>query len=394
MKTVGARPSRNSWNGDPAVGVEDGRMTSATTPTPPDADSATLWTPARVLVTRSAAELPHGAGIVARCEAAGVTDLEILSGDRLPPLRAENDRAAYALAKRTLAVVVAPPSKRRLQPIPPSADWRIDLAQGCPGHCQYCYLAGSLSGPPITRVYANLPEILAEMDQHVGKGTITSGSAERSDEGTTFEASCYTDPLALEHLTGSLSTTISHVGTHDWSSPVGLRFTTKYDGVGPLLDLPHGGRTRVRVSVNADEVASRFEGGTARLGRRIDALRRLALAGYRVGLTIAPIMPIPLWQEGYGQLLRDVADALADVPDLDLTVECITHRFTPGSKDVLLGWYPRTKLEMDEDSRTRKFGKYGGTKYVYPKDTMAELRSWFDAELASTLPAARTLYWT
>ncbi|MGH3639575.1 MAG: spore photoproduct lyase family protein [Mycobacterium sp.] len=48
--------------------------------------------------------------------------------------------------------VVAPPSKRRLQPIPPSADWRIDLATGCPGHCQYCYLAGSLSGPPITRV--------------------------------------------------------------------------------------------------------------------------------------------------------------------------------------------------------------------------------------------------
>ena len=24
----------------------------------------------------------------------------------------------------------------------------------------------------------------------------------------------------------------------------------------------------------------------------------------------------------------------------------ITHRFTPKSKDVLLSWYPRTKLEM------------------------------------------------
>lgn len=96
-----------------------------------------------------------------------------LAGDRLPPMRAENDRAAYALAKRTLAVVVAPPSKRRLQPIPPSADWRIDLAEGCPAHCQYCYLAGSLSGPPITRVYANLPDILAEMEGYVGRGTIT-----------------------------------------------------------------------------------------------------------------------------------------------------------------------------------------------------------------------------
>ena len=350
--------------------------------------------PSRVLVTRSAYEQPHGAAIVARCEAAGVSDITLLPADRLPALRAETDRAAYALAKQTLAVVVAPPSKRKLVPIPPSADWRIDLAAGCPGHCQYCYLAGSLQGPPITRVYANLPDILAEMDAHVGRGGVTSASPDRAHEGTTFEASCYTDPLALEHLTGSLSATISHVGTRDWPAPVGLRFTTKYDGVAPLLHLPHGGRTRVRVSVNADEVASRFEGGTARLPRRIAAMRELALAGYRVGLTIAPIMPIPGWRDGYRRLMREVAAALADVPDADLTVECITHRFTASSKDVLLDWYPRTKLEMDESVRTRKLTKFGSAKYVYPKETMADLRSWFTDELADTLPQARTLYWT
>jgi spore photoproduct lyase len=352
-----------------------------------------LWTPRRVLVTRSAAELPHGAAIISRCEAAGVPDIEVLSADRLPSLRADTDRAAYAQAKSTLAVVVAPPSKRQMQPIPPSADWRIDLAQGCPGHCQYCYLAGSLSGPPITRVYANLPEILAGMDDHVGRGGVTSTS-DRADEGTTFEASCYTDPLALEHLTGSLSSVITHVGTHEWTSPVGLRFTTKYDNVAALLDLPHRGRTRVRMSVNAEEIAGRFEGGTARLPRRLAALGELALAGYPVGLTIAPIMPIPDWRTGYGDLLRSVAEATAGVPELDLTVECITHRFTAASKDVLTSWYPATKLDMDEAGRTRKFGKYGAAKYVYPKETMAQLRSWFDEELAATLPQARRLYWT
>ncbi|OBK98297.1 radical SAM protein [Mycobacterium asiaticum] len=369
-------------------------MTAARSTSTPALNAPTLWSPARVLVTRSAADLPHGAEIVRRCEAAGVTDIQILRADRLPPLRAENDRAAYALAKRTLAVVVAPPSKLRLQPIPPSADWRIDLAEGCPAHCQYCYLAGSLSGPPITRVYANLPEILAQMDDHIGRGNVTSASLARAQEGTTFEASCYTDPLALEHLTGSLSATITHVGTREWPAPVGLRFATKFDDVAPLLELHHTGRTRVRVSVNAAEIARRFEGGTAKLPRRVDALRALALAGYRVGLTIAPIMPIPHWREGYSALLHQVADAVVDIPNVDLTVECITHRFTEGSRETLLGWYPRTKLDMDEASRTRKFGKYGSAKYVYPKDTMGELRSWFETELAATLPAARTLYWT
>lgn len=124
------------------------------------------------------------------------------------------------------------------------------------------------------------------------------------------------------------------------------------------------------------------------------ALRRLAVAGYRVGLTIAPIMPIPQWRDGYGALLRDVAAALTDVPGLDLTVECITHRFTEKSKDVLLGWYPNTKLEMSEPARTRKIGKYGSAKYVYPKSTMTELRSWFETEVEATLPNARMLYWT
>ncbi|HSP37100.1 MAG TPA: radical SAM protein [Frankiaceae bacterium] len=353
-----------------------------------------LWTPRSVFVTRSAYEQPHGQEIVRRCEDAGITDIELLRGDRLPPLRGADERETYVRAKNTLAVTVAPASKLRLQPIPPSADWRVDLAEGCPAHCQYCYLAGSLGGPPITRVYANLDEILANLDSYVGAGTITSTSAERQHEGTTFEASCYTDPLALEHLTGSLSRAIAHVGTHAFPGRASLRFTTKFDDVGPLLRLPHGGRTRVRLSVNAASVAHRFEGGTARIPERLSALRRLAEAGYPIGLTIAPIMPVDDWREEYGDLLDGVAEATAAVPNLDLTVEMITHRFTPKSKQVLLGWYPRTKLEMDEDARRQKRGKFGAVKHVYPTPVMAELRAWFEDAVATRLPAAQQLYWT
>jgi spore photoproduct lyase len=77
-------------------------------------------------------------------------------------------------------------------------------------------------------------------------------------------------------------------------------------------------------------------------------MRRLALAGYPVGLTVAPIMPVEGWRERYGELFADVAAALEGVAGLDLTAELITHRFTPGSKEVLTGWYPGTSLEMDE----------------------------------------------
>ncbi len=345
-----------------------------------------------MLVTRSAYELEHGQAIVARCEAAGVQDVQLLGGDRLPPIAPGLDeRAAYAAAKQTLAVVVAPPSKLALQPIPPSADWRFDLAEGCPAHCQYCYLAGSLPGPPVTRAFANLEEILGALPDFEGRGQVTSQQAARAHEGTTFEASCYTDPLGIEHLTGSLARAIEWFGGRPAST---LRFTTKYDAVDGLLGLEHRGRTRARFSVNAAAV-ERFEGGTARVAQRLGALRRMAEAGYRVGLTIAPIMPVAGWREEYAALLDAAGEALAGVADVDLTVELITHRFTASSKDVLLGWYPRTKLEMDEEVRALKRTKFGGQKFVYPRPVMGELRAFFEAEVPRRLPAgARILYFT
>jgi spore photoproduct lyase len=355
---------------------------------------ARLWRPRRVLVTRSAYERAHGRIIVDRCTAAGVDDIEVLSGDRLPPLGGDNPRARYAIAKSTLAVVVAPPSKLTLQPIPPSADWRFDLAEGCPAHCQYCYLAGSLTGPPITRAYANLDDILGNLDWYVGRGGVTSKTLARGDEGTTFEASCYTDPLGIEAVTGSLSAAITYFGEREWAAPVQLRATTKFDDVGPLLDLPHHGRTRIRMSINAAAVSGRFEGGTASVAQRIAALGRLARAGYPVGLTIAPIMPVAEWRSEYGTLIADVSVELADIPGLDLTVELITHRFTARSKDVLLDWYPATQLEMSEDLRRLKRGKFGAIKYVYPAPVMAELRRWFQSALATQFPAAKVLYFT
>ena len=343
------------------------------------------WVPRRAVVTPAALEHAHGQQVVARLEALGV-EVERLAANRLTGVRGEDERQTYTRAKGTLAVVVSPPSRRRLQPIPPSADWRVDLAEGCPAHCQYCYLAGSLSGPPVTRVYADLDDIVAGLADYAGTAT------RRPEEGTTFEASCYTDPLALEHLTGGWSALVEHFGA--WEADVQLRFTTKYDDVSSLLGLDHRGRTRVRFSLNALPVTTRFEGGTARLEDRLRALRALALDGYPVGLTLAPIMPLEGWREHYGHLLDLVAEAVRGVPGLDLTAECITHRFTPGSKEVLLGWYPRTALEMDEAQRTQKRTKFGSVKHVYPKDVMGELRSWFDTELARRLPTCRVLYWT
>ncbi|MDT0575892.1 radical SAM protein [Croceicoccus sp. F390] len=343
-----------------------------------------------MFITRSAREFAQGRRMVERAAAMGVEIVE-LPGDRLKLDLPDDQRRAYAEAKGTLAIVVAPPSRLRLQPIAPSADWRIDLAQGCPAHCSYCYLAGSLKGPPITRAYANLEEILGVAPDYAGVGTVTSRSVARAQEGTTYEASCYTDPLVLEPVTGSLSAAIAWFG--QWQADVQLRFTTKFADVTPLLGIDHGGRTRMRASVNPAAYA-RFEGGTAPVADRLAALRAMAEAGYPVGLTIAPIIAAEGWQEAYGRLIEDAAVALAGLAQLDLTVELITHRFTDGSKATLDSWYPGSALDMGEEGRAIKRTKFGTQKHVYDANLMRDLRIFFEERIAQTLPAARVLYWT
>ena len=343
------------------------------------------WVPRYVLATPSALKWAEGDAIVERAAGLG-SEIVRLKSDRLVGLP-----DTYRDAKRTLAVVTASPSRRRLQPIPPSADWRFDVAEGCPAHCSYCYLAGSLAGPPIVRAYANLPEILAELPPAVGHGGVTSVSAERAGEGTTFECSCYTDPLGIEHLTGYLAACITRFGA--WNAPVQLRFTTKFAAVGPLVGLAHGGRTRVRFSVNA-QVAERHEGGAPRMMERLAALRAMAMAGYKVGLTVAPILRVPRWEQAYDGLFAAVAEALDGVAAPDLTAELITHRFTPKSKGVLNGWYPGSPLEMDEGLRSRKTTKFGSVKFVYPKDEMVTMRRAIEASITRWLPGMKVLYWT
>ena len=186
-----------------------------------------LWMPQTAQFTPAALAEPWGRQIHDRVQALGVP-IEILKSNRLTNLRGEDARATYNKAKRTLAVVHAAPGAAKLQPIPPSADWQFHLAEGCPAHCQYCYLAGSLAGPPVIRAFANLPGILDNL-AHYEK----PGAGRNEAQGTTFEASCYTDPLSLE----CISKRKRRVKFVPASEPE--QGTGKFDGrqiaVGPLL---------------------------------------------------------------------------------------------------------------------------------------------------------------
>jgi spore photoproduct lyase len=301
------------------------------------------------------------------------------SHNRITDLPGSTELEKYRIAKRTLVVGIRKTLK--FEPSKPSAEYAIPLATGCMGHCHYCYLQTTLGNRPYIRVYVNLDEIFAQAQKYID---------ERAPEITRFEAACTSDPVGIEHLTGSLKKAIEFMATQ----PLGrLRFVTKFAHVDSLLDADHRGHTRFRFSVNADYVINQMEPATSPLSDRIEAAKKVAAAGYPLGFIIAPIMIFDGWEEQYASLIRRLAEALP--PDLpDLTFELITHRYTATAKRIIEERYPKTKLAMNEEERKKKWGRYGRVKYVYPDEPMREIKEKIPAWLKASFPNAEISYIT
>ena len=256
----------------------------------------------------------------------------------------------------------------------------VDLAEGCPAHCQYCYLAGSLAGPPVTRVYADLDEILAGLDAYVGTGRVTSGTDGARARGHDVRGLLLHRPArhrAPHRQPGRDDRARRYARVRRDPCSCGRRRSSA--AWSRLLDLPHGGRTRIRASVNSASAAGRFEGGTDPVAVRLAGLAALARAGYPVGLTIAPDHAGRRLARGVRRAARCGGRRAGGRPRA--RPDRRVHHPPLHARAASRCWRAGTrvpKLEMDPEPRTRKFGKFGAVKYVYPADAMRELRTWFD----------------
>jgi len=338
-----------------------------------------VFIPELVYFEPDALEYPMGARILKWAEQQGLPIRMTTSHNRITNLPGEGELEKYRIAKRTLVVGIR--KTLEFDQSKPSAEYAIPIATGCMAHCHYCYLQTTLGAKPYVRVYVNIDDIVDRARKYI---------AEREPAITRFEAACTSDPVGLEHITGSLAHLIEFMADQEHGR---LRFVTKFNNVDSLLGLKHNGHTRIRFSVNADYVIRNFEPGTSSFADRIAAAGKVARAGYPLGFIIAPIIWHEGWEEGYAELLRKLK---AEVPPEaeDLTFELIQHRFTKTAKRVIEARYPKTKLEMDEAKRKYKWGRYGQGKYVYPDEQANALRENLTELIFENFPKASIDYFT
>ncbi|WP_110114764.1 spore photoproduct lyase [Bacillus sp. CGMCC 1.16541] len=338
------------------------------------------FVPQLVYIEPRALEYPLGVELKEKFEKMGLEIRETTSHNQVRNIPGKNDLQKYRNAKSTLVVGVRKTLK--FDTSKPSAEYAIPFATGCMGHCHYCYLQTTMGSKPYIRTYVNVEEILNQAETYM---------QERAPQITRFEAACTSDIVGIDHLTHTLKRAIEYFGQSDLGQ---LRFVTKFHHVDHLLDANHNGRTRFRFSINADYVIKYFEPGTSPLDYRIEAAKKVSKAGYPLGFIIAPIYIHEGWQDGYREMFEKLNDSIPKSARDDITFEMIQHRFTKPAKRVIEKNYPKTKLEMNEEERRYKWGRYGIGKYVYSKDEEQELRETLEDYIDYYFPSAKIEYFT
>lgn len=334
-----------------------------------------LFRPERVFFEREALSYPLGKKLYGLFRGEGVEVGFTGSHNRVTGIPGRSRREKFFRAKRTLVVGVR--KSRELETCRPSAHYQLPLATGCPGICEYCYLHTNLGRNPYIRVYVNQEDILMMAQDHIKK---------RLPASTVFEGAATADPLPVEPYSGALAGAISFFAGQEHG---GFRFVTKFTGVESLLSLDHKGKTRFRFSVNSPRVIGEYEHATPRLEARLEAAARVAAAGYPLGFMIAPIIPEGEWEDEYGALLERL-EAFRDHPGLSF--ELITHRFTARAKGAIQDLFPATGLPLDEKKRSFKWGQFGYGKYLYPKDLLKKIESFFREGIKERFPTAAIEY--
>lgn len=335
-----------------------------------------MFHPRRVYFEPRALDYPLGQELLAFFRSSHTPVDFTSSHNRVTGIPGKGPQNSYFEGKHTLVVGVRKTSK--FQTCRPSAHFQLPLVTGCPGLCEYCYLATNMGKKPYIRIYVNVEEILDWARQHISA---------REPEETVFEGAATSDPVPVEPYTGSLARAIEFFGKQSWGR---FRFVTKFDDLDSILSAKHEGKTEARFSINALPVIKQFEHGTPSLEGRLQAARRVREAGYPLGFLVAPIMLFDNWQYEYSRMFAEVRKVLGDGGSLSF--EFITHRFTQRAKSQILSVFPQTLLDMEETQRRFKYGQFGYGKYVYPPDTMAEFKDFFTAQAYQVSEQARVLY--
>lgn len=249
--------------------------------------------------------------------------------------------------------------------------YSLDLVSNCHLECTYCILQSYLENNPILTIYTNLDEVLESVKSSFDKLRMSGLDLASTMVGTGRIA----DSLALEPVTGYAQKLISYFS--QLKGPL-LELKTKADFVDDLLDLDHQGKTILSWSLSPEFLVKREEVKTATLEERLEAMKKVAQAGYKVGVHMDPVIVHSEWKKNYTELIQNIFKTVK--PDQIYWVSVGTLRLPNRQRKIMEKRFPKNH-EIFEGliSTNRRF-------IHYPQDLREEIYDYFRGLLMKELP--------
>lgn len=183
-------------------------------------------------------------------------------------------------------------------------------ANGCPYSCDYCFLQLTFRYLKKPTIFNNRDDLMRDVRKFLAL-----------KEPSLLNAGKLCDALVFDDETGLSKDLVPLFAAQKKHK---LLFLTKSIKVQNLLDIPEHRNTVVAFSVNAPELARRFEYAAPSPHERIRAAKACQDAGYEVRLKIDPVIPVSGWKKYYLELVNEIMEVLK-VEDIRITFGSIRY---------------------------------------------------------------------
>lgn len=170
----------------------------------------------------------------------------------------------------------------------------LKWAYGCPFDCAWCYLKGTLRFQGMTPTVKDIKKI--ELHTKTFLNEVRTPEILNTGE--------LADSLMKENGNNPFSKFI--IPLFEAQRRHKVLFVTKSDNIRNLLAIRSHKQAIVSFSLNADQVAKKWEKKAPSVTRRINAAKKLSLSGYQVRVRIDPMVPVLNWQKHYTQLVDQI----------------------------------------------------------------------------------------
>lgn len=285
-----------------------------------------------------------------------------------------NPNTEFARMKRHLIIGVR--KSLKYTPNHKVSDFLVPYtSSGCSAMCLYCYLVCNYNKCSYLRLFVNREQMMAKLIK----------TAEDSDRELVFEIGSNSDLVLENTLTGNLEWTIENFNR---SKKGALTFPTKFHMIDTLLPLDHKGKIIMRMSVNPEMIIRHVEFGTSGLKDRINAMNKMAEAGYRVGMLIAPVIFVENWMELYSELIDQLTDELTERVKKQLFIEIIFMTYSYVHCAINKEAFPNAVNLYDKSMMTGR----GRGKYWYREELRAKGEEFLRNKLSEKLSGIPIIY--